>query len=77
MAFSRRLAKELKDLKECEDFSFINITETEIGGTSDQNGNYFIKWVVEVDKPNNTKGQMNIEVYFPSNFFIDLFSRNY
>jgi len=65
----RRLESELKDLKNCESFSFLNVTET--GITNDVK--YAVSWIVEVNKIDNNKGQLKVEFSFPSIFTLLFF----
>ena len=46
----KRLESELKDLKDCESFSFLNVTETDI---TNDDSKYVVSWIVEVNKIDN------------------------
>ena len=59
----KRLEGELKDLKESESFSFLNVTETDI---TNDDSKYVVSWIVEVNKIDNKKGQLKIEFNFSS-----------
>jgi hypothetical protein len=58
----KHLEGELKDLKDCESFSFLNVTETDI---TNDDSKYVVSWIVEVSKIDNNK-RLKIEFNFSS-----------